>query len=145
MQVERVLEATDEVVDALGRLIPQLGGGRRPPSSAEVEAVVASAGSLLLLARDAAGVVGTLTLNVHTTPGGRRAWINDVVVDTEVRGRGAGRALVGEAVRLAREAGAFRVSLTSHPGRAAAHRLYEAAGFKLVETRVYRIELGSGS
>jgi ribosomal protein S18 acetylase RimI-like enzyme len=44
------------------------------------------------------------------------------VVDASARGRGIGEALTREALRIARDAGAYRVSLTSRNTRAAAHR-----------------------
>ena len=43
-----------------------------------------------------------------------------------------------EALRLAREAGARTVDLTSRPAREAAGRLYERAGFTLRDSRLYR-------
>jgi len=61
-----------------------------------------------------------------------------VVVDESARGQGTGEALTHEALRIAREAGARTVDLTSRPARAAAGRLYERLGFKLRDSRLYR-------
>jgi ribosomal protein S18 acetylase RimI-like enzyme len=55
------------------------------------------------------------------------------------RGQGVGEALAREAVRLARTAGARTVDLTSRPSREAASRLYERLGFRLRDTRAYRL------
>jgi ribosomal protein S18 acetylase RimI-like enzyme len=73
-------------------------------------------------------------------PTGVRAWIEDVVVEAEARGQGIGEALVAEAVRVASEAGARTVDLTSRPSRDAANRLYEKAGFEMRDTNVYRFD-----
>jgi ribosomal protein S18 acetylase RimI-like enzyme len=62
-------------------------------------------------------------------------------VDEAARGQGAGEALVREAIRLARKAGARTIDLTSRPSREAANRLYERIGFVERETNVYRYEL----
>jgi ribosomal protein S18 acetylase RimI-like enzyme len=94
-------------------------------------------GTHLLVARDGGEIVGTLTLLVYRVPAGTRGWIHDVVVDEAARGRGIGEALTQDALRRAREAGVARVSLTSRPHRAAAHRLYERLGFAPHETNVY--------
>lgn len=83
-------------------------------------------------------IVGTLTLACFHIPTGTRAWIEDVVVDDAARGEGIGAALVEEAVRLARTAGARTIDLTSRPEREAANRLYERTGFARRETNVYR-------
>ena len=67
-----------------------------------------------------------------------RAWIEDVVVDETVRGRGVGEGLSQEAVRRAVELGARTVELTSRPSREAANRLYQRLGFALRDSNVYR-------
>jgi ribosomal protein S18 acetylase RimI-like enzyme len=99
----------------------------------------------LLVARDrSAGgrIVGSLTLAVFRIPTGVRAWIEDVVVDTVARGKGAGEALSRTALAIAAERGARSVELTSRPSREAANRLYRRVGFEPRETNVYRYSGG---
>lgn len=142
VRVEIVTEVTDELVEAFARLIPQLSRSSPPPSREELRAVVEAAGSFLLVARDARGaIVGTTTLVTFRIPTGMRAWIEDVVVDDAARGQGAGEALTTEALRLAREAGARTVDLTSRPSREAANRLYRRVGFEPRDTNVWRMTL----
>ena len=83
-----------------------------------------------------------LTLAVFRIPTGIRAWIEDVVVDAEARGRGVGEALTREAVRVAGTHGARTVDLTSRPSREAANRLYQRLGFERRDTNVYRLSIG---
>ncbi|MEE1785644.1 GNAT family N-acetyltransferase [Streptomyces sp. SP17BM10] len=66
------------------------------------------------------------------------AAFEDVVVDAGTRGKGVGAAPTEEAVRLAREAGARTLDLTSRPSRAAANRLYERVGFQARDSTVCR-------
>lgn len=140
MKIQRATEATDELVEALARLIPQLTRSRQPPSWAELQELVQT--QTLLVARGADGkVTGTLTLVLYRIPTGLRAHIDDVVVDEACRGQGIGEALTEEAVRLAREGGALTVELTSHPSREGANRLYRRLGFEQRETNVYRLRL----
>lgn len=142
--IEIVDDATDEIVDALRRLVPQLSSSARPPDRARVEALVRSEAATLLVARDTAGrIAGTLTLAVFPSPTGVRAWIEDVIVDEAARGAGVGAALTERAIELARAAGARTVDLTSRPARDAANALYRRVGFVQRETTVYRYELGS--
>jgi ribosomal protein S18 acetylase RimI-like enzyme len=70
-----------------------------------------------------------------------RAWIEDVVVDRDARGKGVGEALNVHAIERARLLGARTVDLTSRPSREAANRLYQRIGFKPRETNVYRFEI----
>jgi ribosomal protein S18 acetylase RimI-like enzyme len=139
VEIEVVRDVTDEVVRAFGRLLPQLSRSAEPLDAEALRALVARPGNHLLVARVDGQVVGTLTLVLLLIPTGVRAWIEDVVVDEAARGRGVGAALTGEAVRLARAEGARTVDLTSRPSRGAANRLYERLGFRLRDSKVYRL------
>ena len=139
--IERVTKPNDEVLNALGRLLPQL----RPELVATAEGLdkaLSDPSTVLLIARsDGGDIVGTLTLTFTRQVGGLRGWIHDVVVDEQARGGGHGKALVEEATRFARAQGARAVRLTTNPSRTAAHRLYEQAGFHEHVTRVYDLDL----
>lgn len=115
--------ATEEVTElAVGR-------GIQAPTAVEPAETIGSAGC--------GRIVGVLTLVWYDVPSGRKAWIEDVVVDAAARGCGAGRTLVEAAQRLAREIGADRLMLTSNPRRTAARALYRKCGFNEAETSVF--------
>jgi ribosomal protein S18 acetylase RimI-like enzyme len=144
MIIERVTQVTDELEAAFVRLMPQLSSSNPAPTRAQLAEMVDSPAITLLIARDpdARGeIVGSLTLAMFRLPTGRRAWIEDVVVDSAQRGKGIGEALTREALRVAQEAGATTVDLTSRPSREAANRLYQRIGFEKRETNVYRYTL----
>jgi ribosomal protein S18 acetylase RimI-like enzyme len=134
---------TDEIVDAFVRLIPQLSSSNPPPSKQELEALVAHEACHLLMARDTESgtFIGTTTLVVFPIPTATRAWIEDVVVDGEARGSGAGAALTNFAIELSKKLGAKTVDLTSRPSREAANRLYQRLGFELRTTNCYRYNI----
>ncbi len=139
MQIEEVGQVTQAVVGAFARLVPQLSRSKPPPDKQALERIVASDATHLLVAMsDESVIVGSLTLVVFPIPTGVRAWIEDVVVDSSVRGQGIGRALDESALEVARKAGAVTVDLTSRPTREAANRLYKSLGFVQRETNVYR-------
>jgi len=141
VEIIEVTEVTDEVVKAFNRLIPQLSSSNPPPSREYLENLVAHQASILLAAVEDDYIYGSLTLVLFPIPTGIRAWIEDVVVDTEARGKGVGAALNTEAIRRASQAGATTVDLTSRPTREAANRLYQRLGFERRETNVYRYKL----
>ncbi|QGG96422.1 GNAT family N-acetyltransferase [Actinomarinicola tropica] len=143
VDIVEATEVTPEVVAAFERLIPQLSRSNPPPSEDALRAIVESPACHLLLARDGDEIVGSLTLVVFPIPTGLRAWIEDVVVDQAVNGRGIGRQLNEHALDLARRLGATTVDLTSRPSREAANHLYRKIGFQARETNVYRYDLGS--
>lgn len=144
VSVEIALTADSELINAISRLVPQLSSSAEPPTAYELEGIVEAPATTLFVARDAERqIVGSLTLAVFRAPTGVRAWIEDVVVDTSVRGAGIGSALVEAAVTVARRAEARTVDLTSRPDRSEANRLYQRLGFEKRETNVYRLSLGS--
>ncbi|HEX3254755.1 MAG TPA: GNAT family N-acetyltransferase [Gaiellaceae bacterium] len=141
MHVTQATRVSDELVEAFARLVPQLSSSASPPTREQLDAMISSPATTLLLARDDQDrIIGSLTLAMFRAPTGVRAWIEDVVVEAEARGQGIGEALVAEAVRVASEAGARTVDLTSRPSRDAANRLYEKAGFEMRDTNVYRFD-----
>ncbi len=145
MRIELVSQATQELCEALQRLIPQLGAHKVPPTLEELDALIQSDASKLLVARDpdeSSPIAGILCLTIYRVPTGLRSIIEDVIVDANMRRRGIGEALMRRAIELAREAGAEGVSLTSNPQREAANRLYQSMGFELRKTNpyVYRLK-----
>jgi len=144
MYIENVSQPTEELQQALQRLIPQLGVHKITPTPEELTALLNTQASTLLIAREPdeyGEISGMLSLTVYRVPTGVRSIIEDVVVDEKMRGRGIGAALVRHAIDLARQAGAEGVSLTSNPNREAANRLYRTLGFELRKTNPYYYRL----
>ncbi len=138
MLIYEVTELTVELTDAMNNLVPQLSSSNSPPSKEALQAIIDSETTKLLVARTERGIVGSLTLVLFRIPTGIRAWIEDVVVDKEMRGDGIGYKLNEVAIQHARFAGAVTIDLTSRPSREAANRLYQRLGFEKRETNVYR-------
>ena len=130
------------MIEAVGRLVPQLSRSAAVPTVEELTEIASAPATVFLAARSDGHIVGLLTLAVFRIPTGVRAWIEDVVVDESQRGRGIGEALTREALRRAAAAGSRTVDLTSRPSRAAANRLYRRLGFVARDTNVYRHQLG---
>jgi ribosomal protein S18 acetylase RimI-like enzyme len=138
VRVEELTTVSADLTAAIGRLVGQLSSSAAAPTEDELREIVESPATRLLVARDDDAIVGSLTLVLFRIPTGVRAWIEDVVVDESARRRGVGEALSREALRLAAEAGARSVDLTSRPSREGANRLYRRLGFEERETTVYR-------
>ncbi|MFF5702003.1 GNAT family N-acetyltransferase [Streptomyces sp. NPDC012794] len=107
---------------------------------------IAKGESLVLLA-DAPGVTGTVgfaqVYQAFSSLTLRRAWIlNDLYVAPSGRRTGAGRALLREVLRRAREAGVAGVQLETAYDNRVAQGLYESEGFVREEFHVYFHDLG---
>lgn len=138
--IEPADSVSEELVEALARLMPQLTARSRSPDRAQLELLLGSGSSTLLVARDpdAHGpIVGVACLGVYRVLTGLRAVIEDVVVDERVRGKGIGEALVRRLLELARGKGVRGVSLTSNTNRRSANRLYVRVGFLPGATNLY--------
>lgn len=130
------------LADALVDLVPQLSRSNPPPTLAAVEAMLANECITQFLARAEDGsIVGVATLAIFPIPTGRRAWIEDVIVDEASAGQGIGAQLTTAMLDHARALGCVSVDLTSRPSREAANHLYKKLGFQERDTNVYRFDL----
>jgi ribosomal protein S18 acetylase RimI-like enzyme len=131
----------DELVEAFDRLIPQLSSSSPPPSRDHLATLVDSEDTVLFVARVDGRILGSLTLVFYRIPTGTKAWIEDVVVDADARGRGIGELLSRAALAHAQARGAKDVNLSSRPAREVANRLYLRLGFHRRDTNIYRYTL----
>ncbi|WP_243759411.1 GNAT family N-acetyltransferase [Achromobacter insolitus] len=140
VEVVQATQASDALVVAFARLLPQLSRTAAPLSREALDEIIHSPCNHLFIATMGGDkrIVGTLTLVHFRIPTGMRAWIEDVVVDEQARGLKVGMALTRAAIAKSRELKAKTLDLTSNPGRLSAHHLYESAGFVMRDTRVYR-------
>ncbi len=139
VSIRPVTEVTESLTDAYRVLIPQLSSSSSPPTGEALQRIIESDSAQILIAENENGeILGTMTIIIFQIPTGIRAWIEDVVVDSSVRGKGIGKKLNLAALELAKQAGAKTVDLTSRPARQEANQLYRSIGFVERETNVYR-------
>jgi len=140
MYVEKVVVITDEIIEAVQHLVPEIGTHKPLPTHEELDALIQSTSSTLIVARYPEAnspIAGMLTISVYGVPTGIRSIVEDVAVDSNYRRKGIAKALMQTAIEFARAAGANGISLTSNPKREAANLLYQDLGFKRRETNSY--------
>ena len=140
MRIYRITTLSTELSEAFARLLPQLSSSVSMPTKEFIEQILCNDNTHLLVAELDNKIVGMLTLVIVNIPTGRKAWIEDVVVDEAARGLHIGQALVEKAKEVAAEVGAKKIYLTSNPSRKAAHALYGKCGFEEYDTTVFKIE-----
>ena len=141
MRIEVATEATEELVDALTSLLPQLNPELRPVTMERLSRVIDDPATTLLVVQNDGRIVGAAAVLVYATPAFVKARIEDVVVDEHARGKGVGEALVRRCLEVARKRGAEIVELQSARWREVANRLYPRLGFQLRESNLYRLNL----
>lgn len=140
MIIERVTEIDEKTVKSFQYFIPELTNEKdRIPTKKDLENVVSSPNTYLLIAKAEDNIIGTLTLVFYWVPSGIKTWIEDVIVSDNARGKGVATALMWHALNLARENGAEKVDLSSRPWRNAANNLYLKMGFEERDTNMYRL------
>ena len=91
---------------------------------------------LRILAGECREPVGSVWFSVDTTR--RRAFLWDIVVEPESRGRGYGREAIRQVEKRARALGCLRLALHTNPTNPAC-RLYQRLGFEVVGVDMQRV------
>jgi ribosomal protein S18 acetylase RimI-like enzyme len=138
-----IRSARPEDLPALVELLPQLREGATPGVTWEPaddrtatgvwEQILSDPRRAFLVAELDDRVVGTADLVIvpNLTHAARPiAYVENVVVDKGLRGRGIGRALMAACETRAVEAGCYKLQLLSNRYRDDAHRFYESLGFE---------------
>ena len=141
IKIERITSADSSTAEAISLLLKQLSSQEFSFSERELAALVNDSSSSLFLLFAEDKIAGMLTLGTYLSPTGRKAWIEDVVVDSAYRGKGYGKMLVEHAIEYARTLSPCTLMLTSNPARIAANELYRASGFEQKITNVYKMSL----
>ncbi|MDT4289334.1 GNAT family N-acetyltransferase [Methylomonas sp. MO1] len=91
-------------------------------------------GHIFVVRRDSQ-IVGMVNLlyTVSTALGERVAWLEDMVVSSDVRGLGVGSRLLEHAVEFARQNGCRRLSLLTDADNLHAQQFYRRQGFRVSE------------
>lgn len=138
MEIKDIAIVDENVIKAFNRLLPQLTNDIQMPSKEYLQSLAESENTHLIIAYEGNVIIGTTTLIINKLPSGIKAWIEDVIVDDTVRGKGVGKQLVNFAIKLAKEKGIKKIDLTSNPQRVAANGLYVKLGLKKRDTNMYR-------
>jgi len=84
----------------------------------------------------------SLLFTISTAEGGKAAWLEDLVVRPEQRGRGLGTRLLRAAVDWARKEGIARITLLTDSDNLGARSLYLRHGFVASAMQPLRLHLG---
>lgn len=139
--ISQIRHLTPELFARLQQLTDQLTPQPMTLNAEVIRELIASPHSHLYVAIEEEKIAGMLTLGCYHSPTGRKAWIEDVVVDVAYRDRGIGAELVRHAIDEARRLGIEQLMLTSNPLREAANRLYQRMGFERKMTNCYQMKL----
>ena len=139
IRIEELQRVTQKSLKEINALLPQLSKTPKLLSLKLLGTITKDKNTYLVVAKEGTQIVGMGTLVAMITPHGKRAKIEDVVVDEKYRGKGIGEKISKKLVAIAKNKRVRRIELTTGQKRIAAHRLYERVGFKKVDSDVYRL------
>ena len=145
MEIKRLEENTPEIRERIRELMIQLSrSGKDKGEIPEewVQDVIDSDWHDLLIAVLDGKIVGFMAMSVVMGPGIRKnAYLEDFVVDKEVREGGVGSALWEGMIEWAKEKGCKRLEFTCGKGREVAQKFYRKHGAEIYETNFFRKEI----
>ena len=130
IKITEIEHCDQALLDAFARLTPQLSQNAPIPTTERLERIISSSTSHLLAAVTDEGVIaGVLTLVFYDIPTYCKAWIEDVITDSDYRGQGIGRSMLTELRLLAKFFRCQEVILSVYPENDGAIAFYQKCGF----------------
>ena len=145
IEIGPMTEYDPEIAEAMGKLRQQLSS--RHDGSAisreKIEELIESPYHDILMALDDGKMVGMVIVSTVIATLDRNVYMEDLVVDSECRGKGVGGQLLEAVKDWGRKKGCRRLEFTSsnRDGKAGARGFYESHGANVRETDFYRVEL----
>ena len=125
-----------EVIALMGELDPTI-----PVTAEMVRQAVEAENTHFFAVMEVEQVVGCASLCVFESPTGKKASIEDVVIQEAFRGLQLGKQLMQHVIEYAKTLAPINLQLTSRPERVAANALYQTLGFQKRDTNAYRMEI----
>ena len=142
MKEPKLIELTElkpGYLENINNLLSQLSDSVHTITEEGLNNWLSSSQSHLYVLESDGQFIGMTTLCLYQCPTGWKAWIEDVVVDRNYRGKGYGKLMIEKVIEQCRKRGEVTLMLTSRPSRVVANQLYQSLGFEKRETNVYKM------
>ncbi len=139
-RLKELTEMQPGYLENINNLLSQLSDSVHTITEEELNTLLSSSQSHLYVLESDGQFIGMTTLCLYQCPTGWKAWIEDMVVDQNHRGKGYGKLMVRKAMEECKNRGNVTLMLTSRPSRIVANQLYQSLGFEKRETNVYKMK-----
>ena len=116
-------------------LFQQLGGNKKQISLTEV--LDEKNQITIAYCKDKDEIIGIALMCNYNVISGKKGWIEDVVVNSEYRGKGIGRKLMNKLLEVGKEKELSEILLFTEDHRTPAINLYSDLGFIVKDSRIY--------
>ena len=135
----KIRSVKKEDKEVLVKLFTQLTKGE---NNFDLEMILSDNSCRCIVLEDNDTVIGSATLSIYSSSvKGRVGVVEDVIVDKNYRGKGLGRSLMDELIKIGEKENLTYITLTSNPKREAARNLYQSLGFELYDTGFFKLNL----
>jgi phosphinothricin acetyltransferase len=132
-------DITTEVQDQISALFKQLAPNK---NQIDLEDIFKDKNDIhLAYCIENGEIIGIASMCIYTVISGKKAWVEDVVVHENARGKGLGRKLMNKLLEVAKEKELTEVLLFSAENRVAAKQLYEDLGFVMNASKLYKLPI----
>ena len=140
--IERLVAYNEQDAEDMGKLMPILSSQftDKPVDEGLFKEIIESPFHEQIVARLDGRIIGCATLSMTMGVGaGRKAYLEDFVVDPSIQGQGVGGKIWDEITSWCRERG-LKLFFTSSATKEAAHRFYLAHGATVRDTTVFQYD-----
>ena len=142
MKITALQKYTPESASRIRELMTQLsrsGKDRGEITKEWLEEIITSPyHDIIIATNDSGKIIGIASLSIIVNLRDKKAYLEDFVTDTTLRGQGIGSALWYAILDWAREKGCTELIFTSGYDREAAHRFYLSHDAKIYDTAFFR-------
>lgn len=138
--IERLASYSKQDAADMGKLMPVLSSkfSDKPVDKNLLEQIIASPDHEQIVARLDGRIVGCATLSMTMGVGaGRKAYLEDFVVDPNIQGQGIGSKIWDEVIAWCTER-KLKLFFTSSASKEAAHKFYLSRGATIRDTSVFQ-------
>lgn len=127
------------VQEQISKLYKQLGGDK---VQIKLKELLEEKNQITLAyCEDKNEIVGIALMCTYKVISGNKGWIEDVVVDSNSRGKGIGRKLMNKLLEEGKKMNLSKILLFTEDHRTPAINLYLDLGFKFRDSQIYTIKL----
>lgn len=123
------------VQSQISRLFKQLGGNKNQISLTEL--LDGQNQISVVYYSENNQIIGIALMCTYKVISGKKGWIEDVVVNSNHRGKGIGRKMMNKLLEIGKEKQLSEILLFTEDHRTPAIKLYTDLGFKVKNSRIY--------
>jgi len=88
-------------------------------------------------------IIGLAVMCTYKVISGYNGWVEDVIVDEKYRGKGIGKKLIGQLIKVGQDLNLTNLFLFTGKHRTAANKLYTRIGFTKKNSNLYSLKIST--